>query len=273
MEKFGIRTRVRTLLQVKNVAQYAMARYKCVWMNKSERAADYLLRSLRKANRTYGLIAEGDRIAVGVSGGKDSQTLIRLLHRWQSYAPMHFDLVAVHVSMEEAIPEATDIQQYLQDLFSSLKIPFSIRPIELASNEPKPLSCFRCSWNRRKTLFLAAHDLDCNKVALAHHANDITETGLLNLFFHGRLESMAPRQEMFDGEITLIRPLALIEEKDIVYYARSAGFWKESVCCQHAQQSKRAKMKTLLREAQAIAPRAQINLFRAIERSSHWRQI
>ena len=240
-------------------------------MNKSERTADYLLRSLRKANRTYGLIAEGDRIAVGVSGGKDSQTLIRLLHRWQPYAPIQYDLVAVHINMEKVMPGSADTRSDVQNLFPSLGVEYSIRPIELTANETAPLSCFRCSWNRRKTLFLAAQDLGCNKVALAHHANDITETVLLNLFFHGRLESMAPRLEMFGGQITLIRPLALIEEKDIVSYARSAGFWKESTCCQCAQQSKRAQMKALLREAKMIAPHAQINLFRAVEKASNWR--
>ena len=236
-------------------------------MKKSERIASFMLKSLRQANRAYGLIADGDRIAVGVSGGKDSQTLLRLLCRWQSYAPTHYDLVAVHVDMEAIWEGAAGRTAALESLSSSLKVPYAIRPLDLPPDEPRPLACFRCSWNRRKSLFTAAQELGCNKVALGHHANDIVETALLNLFFHGRLESMAPRLEMFDGAITLIRPLALIEEKDIVYYARAAGFWQEPICCPHGDRSKRMAMKEMLRAIKKVAPKAQINLFRAVERN------
>lgn len=239
-------------------------------MKKSERIASFLLKSLRKANRVYSLIKDGDQIAVGVSGGKDSQTLLRLLHKWQPSAPIHYDLVALHVSATSIWEGAAESQVELEALFQSLNVPYAIRPLELAPDEPRPLNCFRCSWNRRRTLFTTARELGCNKIALGHHADDIAETTLLNLFFHGRLESMAPRKEMFDGLITLIRPLALIEEKDIVYYARSAGFWRESACCQNGDRSRRARMKSVLRTVKGINPKAQINLFRAVERASGW---
>ena len=92
----------------------------------------------------------------------------------------------------------------------------------------------------------------------------------MNLLLHGRLESMAPKCAMFDGVITLIRPLALIEERDIVYYARSAGFFREAPCCTNGSDSKRSKVKELLRTAKAITPQAQRNLYRAVERTSGW---
>jgi tRNA 2-thiocytidine biosynthesis protein TtcA len=239
-------------------------------MNKPERIASFLLKSLRKANRVYGLIEDGDRIAVGVSGGKDSQTLLRLLVNWQPSAPIHYDLTAVHLSADWLDKAAAQARPELQALFDSLGVEHVIRPILLPPDEPRPLNCFRCSRNRRKALFTTAQELGCNKVALGHHADDIAETALLNLFFHGRLESMAPRLEMFQGLITLIRPMALIEEKDISYYARAAGFWHGSVCCPHGDRSKRAEMKNVLRSVKHIAPHAQRNLFRAVERAAEW---
>jgi tRNA 2-thiocytidine biosynthesis protein TtcA len=240
------------------------------WMNKPERIASFLLKRLRKANRLYGLIEDGDRIAVGVSGGKDSQTLLRLLVRWQPCAPIGYDLIAIHLCADSSAAEAPRERLELQKLFLSLEVQHAIRPILLPPDEPHPPDCFRCSWNRRKTLFLTARELGCNKVALGHHADDIAETALLNLFFHGRLESMAPRLEMFQGLITLIRPMALIEEKDIVYYARAAGFWRESICCPYGNQSKRADMKRVLRTVKRVAPHAQHNLLRAVEHASDW---
>jgi tRNA 2-thiocytidine biosynthesis protein TtcA len=239
-------------------------------MNRPERIASFLLKSLRKANRVYGLIEDGDRIAVGVSGGKDSQTLLRLLVSWQTCAPIHYDLIAVHLSADWLQEGVTQARPELQPLFDSLGVRHTVRPILLPSDEPHPLNCFRCSWNRRKTLFTIAQELGCNKVALGHHADDIAETALLNLFFHGRLESMAPRVVMFQGLITLIRPMALIEEKDIVYYARAAGFWHQSTCCPYGDRSRRAEMKNVLRTVKRVAPHAQRNLFRAVESVSDW---
>ncbi len=239
-------------------------------MQKTERIARSLLKSLRKANRTYHLIADGDRIAVGVSGGKDSQTLLRLLHQWQSYAPVRYELVAVHIGMEPLWLQAAESRDGLETWFQSLNLPHHIRPLEMTPNEPRPINCFRCSWNRRKTLFRAAVELGCNKVALGHHADDIAETALMNLVYHGRLESMAPRKEMFDGQLTIIRPLALVEERRIVYFARAAGFWKEGTCCPHGEDSQRARMKETLRSLKKVNPKAQVNLFRAVERAEGW---
>ncbi len=239
-------------------------------MNRPERIASFLLKSLRKANRVYGLIEDGDRIAVGVSGGKDSQTLLRLLVSWQTYAPTDYNLTAVHLCADWLQEGVAQARPELQALFDSLGVRYTFRPILLPPDEPRPPNCFRCSWNRRKSLFTIAQELGCNKVALGHHADDIAETALLNLFFHGRLESMAPRVAMFQGLITLIRPMALIEEKDIAYYARAAGFWHQSICCPYGDRSKRAEMKNVLRTVKGIAPHAQRNLFRAVERVSDW---
>ncbi len=114
--------------------------------------------------------------------GKDSQTLLRLLHRWYSFATFHYDLSAVHVNIESAWPEAADTCVLMETLFQGLDLQHAIPPLELAPEEVASLVCFRCSRNRRKALFTAAVELGCNKVALGHHADDIAETTLLNLF-------------------------------------------------------------------------------------------
>jgi tRNA 2-thiocytidine biosynthesis protein TtcA len=239
-------------------------------MEKSKRIASFMLKSLRKASRTYRLMADGDRIAVGVSGGKDSQTLLRLLHLWQPSAPFRYDLRAVHVMLDGVTPEQTVHQNAVQDLCRTLEIPLVMRHVRLSPEEQQSLECFTCSKRRRMEIFLAAHDLGCNKVALGHHADDIAATALLNLFFQGRFESMAPRAELFQGSLTVIRPLALTEEKDIVYFARAAGFWRPSQCCPLGETSHRSEMRNMLRAVKRTAPRAQVNLYRAIERASGW---
>jgi tRNA 2-thiocytidine biosynthesis protein TtcA len=239
-------------------------------MEKSERIASFMLKSLRKANRMYSLIVNGDRIAVAVSGGKDSQTLLRLLYLWQSSAPFRYELCAVHVVVDGVIPDHDDNREAVETLFRELGTPYLIRHIELTLEERELLDCYRCSWIRRKEIFGAAHELGCSKVAFGHHADDIAATALLNLFFHGRLESMAPRTELFDGAMTVIRPLALVEEKDIVYYARSAGFWQPARCCPIGETSQRARMGDLLRAVKKHVPRAQVNLYHAVEQACGW---
>jgi tRNA 2-thiocytidine biosynthesis protein TtcA len=239
-------------------------------MEKSERIASFMLKSLRKANRAYRLMVDGDRIAVAVSGGKDSQTLLRLLHLWQPSAPFRYDLCAVHVVLDGIVPGYADGHDVVERLVRHLGIPYMARPMQLSPEERESLDCFRCSRNRRKEIFLAARELGCNKVALGHHADDIATTALLNLFFHGRLESMAPRVELFGGSLTLIRPLALIEEKDIVYFARAAGFWRPAWRCPVAKTSQRTTMRDILWAVKKQIPGAQVNLYRAVEAASGW---
>jgi tRNA 2-thiocytidine biosynthesis protein TtcA len=239
-------------------------------MEKSERIASFMLKSLRKANRAYRLIVDGDRIAVAVSGGKDSQTLLRLLHMWQPFAPFRYQLCAIHVVFEATVPGCPDQRNMVESLCRRLEIPFVIRQVQLSPQELESLDCFACSRSRRKELFFAARELGCNKVALGHHADDIATTALLNLFVHGRLESMAPRADLFDGALTVIRPLALMEEKDIVYYARSSGFWQPAQCCPIGETSQRSTMHEILRAVKKQVPRAQINVYRAVERISGW---
>lgn len=235
-----------------------------------DRIADSLLRGVRKANRRYDLLAANDHLAVGASGGKDSETLLRLLARWQAFAPFPYHLTAIHITTPNIRSDAAELAGRIQELCGLLHVGCFIRPLELTADEPDPLDCFRCSWNRRRSLFFAAREIGCNKVALGHHADDIAVTALLNLFYHGRLESMAPRRTMFEGLLTIVRPLALLEEKDIIYYARAAGFWRQSPCCPQGADSQRAFVHSVLRTVKKSIPKAQINLFNAVEQLAGW---
>lgn len=190
-------------------------------MNSPETIARYLLKSVRRAVREFGLIEDGDRIAVGVSGGKDSRALLDLLARGLNI-PERYEIVAVHVDGSgQGLP---DLRPRLEPWLQALGVPYEFAPLTLAAAEPLPLTCFRCTWQRRKALFLTAEQLSCNKIAYGHHADDAAITTLLSLFYKGQLESLEPRRDFFGERFTLIRPLIYTPEVDIRRYTRACGW-------------------------------------------------
>ena len=162
---------------------------------KQDQLAHYLLKKVNKAIRIYGMIEDGDRIVVAVSGGKDSLTLLRLLRLDKNSTAIDYDLVGVHVESDVQNSGCCHLER-LEKLFRDEGVDYSFEQIQVTPGEDgkhRRSDCFRCSWNRRKALFLAAQRLGCNKVAFGHHADDVAETTLLNLFFHGQLETMEPK--------------------------------------------------------------------------------
>ncbi len=148
---------------------------------------------------------------------------------------------------------------------------YAFVPLEVSADEPRPLTCFRCAWHRRKALFLAADRLDCNKVAFGHHADDVVETALLNLFYGGRLESMEPRVEFFDGKITLIRPLLYVPKKALTRFAQASNFPPPPPRCPNSLTSRRARMQAILRELEKDHRGVKSNLLRALRRAKSQR--
>ncbi|MFH1202496.1 MAG: ATP-binding protein [Candidatus Omnitrophota bacterium] len=128
------------------------------------------------------------------------------------------------------------------------------------------ITCFWCAWNRRKTIFEAAGRLKCNKVVLGHHKDDIIQTILLNLFFQGEISAMNPRQELFDGKLTIIRPLAYVEEGEIVNFAKEMNFPLPHCRCPNSDTSKRTMMKKIIKDIEKINPDVKTNIFRSITR-------
>ena len=116
----------------------------------------------------------------------------------------------------------------------------------------KKLNCFWCSWNRRKILFETAGSIGCNKVALGHHKDDIIETTLLNLLFLGEFSTMNPRQELFRGKITIIRPLCHVEERAIMKFAKESGFPAQLYKCPNSQNSQRRHLKEFIKDIESF---------------------
>jgi tRNA 2-thiocytidine biosynthesis protein TtcA len=230
----------------------------------SNRLAFYLLKEVTRAIGEFDLIAEGDHVAVAVSGGKDSRALLELLVRHRRRVRYQYDLSALHVSC--TVAGFPDLRPDLEPRFKELGVAYRFVPLELPPDEPLPLDCFRCSWNRRKALFTTAVGLGCNKLALGHQADDAAATTLLNLMFSGRLETLVPRIEFFDGAVTIIRPLIYVPEKELVRYGRALGFPDSSPCVQGLV-SRRAQVKTLLRQFGRDQKQVRANLWRAARRA------
>lgn len=229
-------------------------------MTNSDRIARFLLKEVTRAVGEFQLIDAEDQVAVAVSGGKDSRTMLDLLLRHRRKVPYRYGIVALHVLNEAAgLP---DVRPELTPWFQDLGVSYHFVPMELSPDESLPLTCFRCSWNRRKALFTAAFDLGCEKLAFGHHADDAAVTALMNVMFHGRLETMKPRVRFFDGAVTVIRPLMTLPEKELVRYAKAAGYPCQPPCPQ-AEESHRAQVEAFLRQFGRRQDQIRTNLFRA----------
>jgi tRNA(Ile)-lysidine synthase TilS/MesJ len=230
----------------------------------ADRIAHFLLQEVTRAVGEFALIDEGDRVAVAVSGGKDSRAMLDLLLRHRRRARYHYDLLALHVVGTEAgLP---DLRPELEPWLDGLDVDYHFVPLALPPDEPLPLNCFRCSWNRRKTLFTAAVGLGCGKLALGHHADDAAVTTLMNLMFNGKLETMEPHVVFFDGAVTLVRPLIYLPEKELIRYARVAGY-PDRQPCPWETESKRAQVEAFLRRLGRQQEQVRANLWRIARES------
>lgn len=204
----------------------------------------WVSKPVNRAVREFGLIADGDRIAVGVSGGKDSRTLLDVLLRGIDL-PGTYSLVAVHidgtgVGLPNLVPT-------LEPWFRALGVEYDIAPLIVTEDESLPMDCFRCAFNRRKALFFAAERLGCNKVALGHHADDAAVTALMNIVYTGQLSTLEPWRDFFAGRVTVIRPLIYTTEKEIARYARAQGWtFPSELACPREADARRAKFERFL---------------------------
>ncbi len=227
-----------------------------------DRLAHFLLRDVKRAVREFGMLQDGDRVAVAISGGKDSLSLLDLLRRLQRVYPVRFSLAAVHVRGDAQGVVTPHVP--LEDWLAGQGIPFSVVEPEVGPEEPLPLSCQRCAWLRRKAIFLAADALGCNVVAYAHHADDAAQTTLLNLLYTGDVRTLAPAADYFGGRFRLIRPLFRIPESELVRFARASGFPPPPPRCPRADDSRRRLIGDMLqRMGRDYLTQGRPNLIRA----------
>ena len=221
-----------------------------------------LTKRFHKACADYGLIADGDHILVGLSGGKDSLALVEFLgKRAQIYVP-RFKVTAVYIRLKERSYQS-DID-YLQDFCARVRVPFIVRDTEIGAEEKKD-PCFLCSWYRRKALFDVAKELGCNKIALGHHKDDLVETLLMNLIFQGSIATIPPLLQMEKMPLQMIRPLCLIEEKEIQRYAELSQYEKQTKLCPLEKVSSRAEVKELLKQLETLNPNVRDSIWGAME--------
>jgi tRNA 2-thiocytidine biosynthesis protein TtcA len=227
-----------------------------------------LLRLTGQAIGDFGMIEDGDRVMVCLSGGKDSYGLLDLLLTLRSRAPISFEIVAVNLDQKQpGFPE-----HVLPDYLRQLGVPFHIENQDTYSIVTRVIPegrtmCSLCSRLRRGILYRVADELGATKIALGHHRDDILETFFLNMFFGGKLKGMPPKLVSDDGRHIVIRPLAYVEEHDLEAYAQ----WREFPIipcnlCGSQENLKRREIKQLMREWEKRFPGRVDNIFAALSR-------
>ncbi len=224
---------------------------------------DKIYQKVRKAMERFGLVEEGDKILIGLSGGKDSLALVEFLSRKRRSNHPRFDLVAVHISMEN-IPYQADID-YLRDYCAMHDVAFvhCVTAFD-PSTDKRKTPCFLCSWTRRKQMFALAKELGCNKIALGHHLDDMVHTLLMNLTFQGSFSTMPPLLTMNKFDMRIIRPLCLVDEEDLRALAQMRGFRRQKENCPYESDSHRTSVQNVLDEMLKLNPNAKSSLLRAM---------
>ena len=210
-----------------------------------------ILSFVRRGVDDYSMIEENDRIAVGVSGGKDSLVLLTALAELRRFYPKKYELVAITIDMGLPDMDFSEVEAFCE----KLNVPYKAVKSEIATiifdvrKESNP--CSLCAKMRRGALHVAAKEMGCNKVALGHHFDDAVETFMLNLFFEGRLGSFSPVTYLSNRDITLIRPMIYAQEKDVEYVARHMELPLVVSTCPEDHATEREKMKQLLKDLES----------------------
>ena len=210
------------------------------------------------------MIGEGDRLAVAVSGGKDSLSLMHVLRHRQKVSPVHFEFTAVHVDFEFEDFNPQRLIRYFQEQGFA----YYVEKVEALKGERwEDIDCFWWSRNRRKALFQMADREGFTKIAFGHHLDDIVETIILNQFYRGEIGAMKPMVELFNGKVVIIRPLAYVREREMVQLAQELGIdtMGQSKCA-NDDTSHRMRIKKMLREFESNNPMVVTNIFRSLKK-------
>lgn len=217
-----------------------------------------------KAVHGWSMIADGERIAVALSGGKDSLSLLWLLHQRLQRVPIDFKLIALHVEMGYGRVDLAALQEFCAGLGVELLVRRTDIGPRAHSEVNRENPCFFCAINRRRELFQMTAEAGCRKLALAHHQDDIMETFLMNALYAGNISTMLPVQPFFEGKIVVIRPLSLVTADMTRRFAQQKGLPVQPACCPSAGTSRRARVGRVLLDFFAENKKVRGNLWHAI---------
>lgn len=229
-----------------------------------------VLGCIRRADEDFGMINEGDRVAVGVSGGKDSMLLLYALGLYRKFAKVSFTLEAITLDMGLRPFDTQEVAQLCQ----TLNIPYSVVPTQIAHvifdvrKEKNP--CALCAKMRRGALNDAAREKGCNKLALGHHRDDVIETLLLSLVFEGRLHTFHPNTYLSRSGITVIRPMAYVPEKQIIHLVKKLALPVIHNTCTANGNTKREEMKQLLKTLSKTYPNIKEYMLNALKNKEQY---
>jgi len=223
-----------------------------------------MLSYVRRAVDDYAMIEDGDRIAVGISGGKDSLALLCALAEMRRFYPKKYEIVAITVDMGFPDMDFSEVAE----LARRLHVKYRIQKTDIAKiifdvrKEPNP--CSLCAKMRRGALHEAAQAEGCNKVALGHHYDDAVETFMMNLFFEGRIGCFSPKSYLSNRRLTLIRPMVYATEKDVQYFARRRRLPIVTSTCPEDHATERENMKKLLADIERTNKGVKHRIFNAM---------
>jgi tRNA 2-thiocytidine biosynthesis protein TtcA len=218
-----------------------------------------------KAIHSRNMIADGDHVLVAVSGGKDSLALLWQLREHIRRVPISYRITAAHVDPGFGADSGGRMEAFFFSQGFEYRIVSSDFGPRAHSPENRENPCFLCSHMRRKVLFETAAELGCNKLAFGHHKDDLIETFFLNVFFSASISTMLPVQSLFNGRLTIIRPLYMLDERTIIKYSGSMDWPEIDLGCPTAGSSRREDIKNMLKGFYRSNKKIKGNIFHALQ--------
>lgn len=227
----------------------------------------------------YRMLADGDRVLVAVSGGIDSLVLAKVLSLWLNKAPVSYKVHALHVDMEGENPPPGNVACEIVTSLGEISVSCTIlearyipnreishrnRKREDKENINAKNICFQCARSRRSQLFDYAREHGFNKLALGHHRDDLIETFFLNMFYGGNISTMVPKQVLFSGDLSIIRPLAYLDKEEVEVIGREYSLVPVRSCCPLEERTKRVAVREILANICHQVPDVKKQIFAAM---------
>ncbi|NOQ66869.1 MAG: tRNA 2-thiocytidine biosynthesis protein TtcA [Desulfobacterales bacterium] len=221
-------------------------------------------RKIGRAMHDYSMLADGDQVLIAVSGGVDSLVLSWILNNWQHKAPIRYNLLAVYIDNGFGTSMSDNVAKQLDRINVSYLIEKTDFWERAAAAEDGKSTCYHCAKLRRNLLFSIAEQQGFNKIAFGHHKDDILETFFINLLYAGNLSTMVPKQELFDGRINIIRPMAYLVKDEIRKIAAEINIIPVKNTCPKDSDSKRQVARKVVASLSELDPKVKSNIFAAL---------